>query len=777
MALESVITYLVLDVIDHDQTQGVVKAIALDSKTRFVKATLVQHGIDYPVDENATVTLTILRPDNVGVQVTGSVVDVDNADRTGTIKGVYAELTQAALAKSGTLRAQFKMTVGEQILRTEIFQVKNGVALDGETDTWADQYQGYNLDEVVQTVNASSAAVTAMQTTVNGLQGDLEQLQIGVIACESGAYLDSDGVTKTANATRIRNSNPIAVTGFNAIIIPDGYSAWIYRLDANRTLISPFGTLAIGEIAFSTLLTDETKYLNIGIRNTTTPSSDISSQVDTVANGLKLVSEVDSQLNALNSGLSDINGRFETVCGKNLYNVNDSGNAFGVSNNNCYTLSAQGDVYNSTGLDGIYSVSHFIPVEEGKTVYFSSDNRRTTVYQICQYDANKAHIGTRQTYIGEFTVPTGCKFIRVSSTRLTTTFQAEYDARTAYETYTQTTYLDNVKVHIEDVVGSGIDRLVIPAKMYGVQNKEYNLFYKNVIVGNAHSYIVGRTGSGEGLSRRVRYNLANAGESNTVISLYDSSYNLMQTKTIKYVNADASAHSGETLKVLVIGDSFINSGYVTSGLINDFDGDAAALELLGTLGSAPNKHEGRSGWSSYEYTHEASVSGVSNAFLYNGAFDFAHYISANNISTPDYVIIHLGINDGWKPMHDTTTAENLQTMIDSIHEYNSSIKVIVGTTPSPYLGDAENGYDLELLTNRKRQMLTKDVLDNITESGTVIICPVHLNFDTDYSFNMSTTTKNGHDSGTVPYCSDDTHPSASGFYQVADSYYACIKAN
>ena len=170
MALENVITSLVLDVIDHDQTQGVVKAIALDSKTRYVKATVVQHGIDYPVDENATVTLTILRPDNVGVQVTGSVVDVDNADRTGTIKGVYAEMSQAALAVSGTLKAQFKVTSGEQILRTEIFLVKNGVALDGETDTWADQYEGYNLDELVTNLNSAVAEVNTLEGRVDALE-------------------------------------------------------------------------------------------------------------------------------------------------------------------------------------------------------------------------------------------------------------------------------------------------------------------------------------------------------------------------------------------------------------------------------------------------------------------------------------------------------------------------------------------------------------------------------------------------------------------------------
>ena len=176
MALENVITSLVLDVIDHDQSSATVKAIALDSKTRYVQATVVQHGLDYDVDPNAVVTLTILRPDNVGVQITGSVVDVDNADRTGTIKGVFAELTQAALAKSGTLRAQFKMTVGEQILRTEIFRINNGIALDGETSEWADQYQGYDLEEVMQTVNEAVSKADAMEEDVSDLKEELNDI-------------------------------------------------------------------------------------------------------------------------------------------------------------------------------------------------------------------------------------------------------------------------------------------------------------------------------------------------------------------------------------------------------------------------------------------------------------------------------------------------------------------------------------------------------------------------------------------------------------------------
>lgn len=50
-------------------------------------------------------------------------------------------------------------------------------------------------------------------------------------------------------------------------------------------------------------------------------------------------------------------------------------------------------------------------------------------------------------------------------------------------------------------------------------------------------------------------------------------------------------------------------------------------------------------------------------------------------------------------------------------------------------------------------------------------------FLSEHLTNPTNTTRIRNSSGTVPYCSDDTHPSASGFYQIADSYYACIKAN
>lgn len=203
MALTTIVKTLVLDVYDHDQTQATIKAIALDSKTRYVQATLTYMGADYPVSETATVTLTVLRPDKVGAQVVGSVVDVDNADRTGTIKGVFAELTQAALAVRGKCLCQFKITDGEQILRTEIFAVNNGQALDADITDWAGVVDGHNLDEMADSIEALETSVGTLQTDVSGLQECYSEYTTPITTWVQGTIGASNGLNSDSN-TRCR---------------------------------------------------------------------------------------------------------------------------------------------------------------------------------------------------------------------------------------------------------------------------------------------------------------------------------------------------------------------------------------------------------------------------------------------------------------------------------------------------------------------------------------------------------------------------------------------
>ena len=180
MSLSDISTTISLDLYDHDLTPSKIKAIALDSKTRYINAQLTRGGQQYDIGQSTAVTLTIVRPDKTGVQVTGAtysyLVYIDGIETT--VYGARAELTQTALAVSGALLAQFMFTSGEQILRSEIFTINNGIALDSTVSEWAGEYQGYNLDELVQNVNETVAKVDAMEQDISELKQTLKSITI-----------------------------------------------------------------------------------------------------------------------------------------------------------------------------------------------------------------------------------------------------------------------------------------------------------------------------------------------------------------------------------------------------------------------------------------------------------------------------------------------------------------------------------------------------------------------------------------------------------------------
>lgn len=189
MALSQILSTVYLDVYDHDTTPTTIKTIALDSQTRIVQAYLQKHGSEiYNPDPNATVELIAIRPDKVGVMASGSVVQlVEATEEDAAVYGLQAEITQAMIAVEGTVLFQFRITVGSEVLRTEIFRANNGRALDGETSSWADTYQGYNLDELV-------AKVDMMYANGSGIRVDGTTLKItslDAMVTDYMAYVDA----------------------------------------------------------------------------------------------------------------------------------------------------------------------------------------------------------------------------------------------------------------------------------------------------------------------------------------------------------------------------------------------------------------------------------------------------------------------------------------------------------------------------------------------------------------------------------------------------------
>lgn len=174
MALQNVEANITLDLYNHDTTPATVKAIQLDSQTRYVAAMLQSMGAEYGLDSNATVQLIVIRPDKVGVQITGTTFTY--GDEGAQFLGPYAELTQVALAINGKMRGQFKITSGNQILRTEIFAISTGEALDASTDEWADEYDGYNLEEMATSIEANTADIATLEADVSQIKEDFTDM-------------------------------------------------------------------------------------------------------------------------------------------------------------------------------------------------------------------------------------------------------------------------------------------------------------------------------------------------------------------------------------------------------------------------------------------------------------------------------------------------------------------------------------------------------------------------------------------------------------------------
>jgi hypothetical protein len=202
MALELLETNIVLDVYDHDGTRPSIKSIALDDNTRYVFARLTYQGNTYDIGSTATVKLIIIRPDKVGAQVAGEAKEIQigqEDESVITIYGAYAELDQPAIAVAGTLLGQFIITSGDQILRSQIFAVNNGEALD--SDTWAGQYDGYNLDELVAKVDSGVDKVDGMEADVSELKSGLCDFNVCniIYSCPKMQNTISNGITMTAN--------------------------------------------------------------------------------------------------------------------------------------------------------------------------------------------------------------------------------------------------------------------------------------------------------------------------------------------------------------------------------------------------------------------------------------------------------------------------------------------------------------------------------------------------------------------------------------------------
>ena len=171
-------------------------------------------------------------------------------------------------------------------------------ALDARMDTFTSLTAGSTTGDAELTdirVGANGKTYSSAGSAVRGQVSELE-LKLSAVAndyvpLESGAYSDGDGVTKNTNDKRIRTVYPVSLENVKSIQTPYDFVMWAYMLDESKTLISSIGNW-LSYIDVSSL-PSSAKYLNFGIKKSSTPDSNISSYVSSVENGL-IVNTMDS---------------------------------------------------------------------------------------------------------------------------------------------------------------------------------------------------------------------------------------------------------------------------------------------------------------------------------------------------------------------------------------------------------------------------------------------------------------------------------------------------
>lgn len=183
--------------------------------------------------------------------------------------------------------------------------------------------------------------------------------------------------------------------------------------------------------------------------------------------------------------------------------------------------------------------------------------------------------------------------------------------------------------------------------------------------------------------------------------------------------------------------------------------------------------EGRSGFSSFDYTNGHSYTGGSDGGgdetvnrWYNEGFSMTHYMNnyyPQSKPNPDAITFFLGMNDiiGTSKTVDEIV-ENIKTMLDSIREYNSTLPVLVLTPNLRYFNSnsAEENYKMG-----QYSMAVENLVKSYQHMAFV---PLSIGMDSEHNYNMKDVTINTRTTETQKVASDITHPNNNGYWQMAD---------
>lgn len=167
--------------------------------------------------------------------------------------------------------------------------------------------------------------------------------------------------------------------------------------------------------------------------------------------------------------------------------------------------------------------------------------------------------------------------------------------------------------------------LVVPSKYYALEGLESHIYPEHLLAEDYKLYDFDLTCTkGKQSNRGFVWTPSSAAPQNDVAGTYPLTIaandkqkgTQLSSATSSVILADKNAKNGQTVKVAFIADSLGAAGTITQRLLDIDATDVMNVSLIGTRGTAPNKHEGRGGYTINDYTtvgrtyYRFTVSGV-----------------------------------------------------------------------------------------------------------------------------------------------------------------------
>ena len=503
-------------------------------------------------------------------------------------------------------------------------------------------------------------------------------------------------------------------------------------------------------------------------------------------------------------GKDGIYDRLEALEEKEDEKVTPEGTTFFVITPQMYDKSAaqigKALIYNgSINTSANFFVSDYIPVDGDTDYIYSNTEGSYTYFASAFYTESKTYIAdSYASGVAQRKSPANAKYALITNLKAyvgTSQFEkgTEPTDYTEYGTY----FLDRQFLPPMDAPFA----LNLPKKIYAIVGIECNIYFDNLIEGNYTDYYwdVNCT-KGRQLDRKYTITPAAGDVGTYTLDIIATSKNgTSVTATAQLVIVASTSGSGVSKSVMILGDSTTDNDYLVAKLNLDFNGDAMSITTIGTRGTAPNNHEGRGGWSFdryFTYGTDPNVPSITSDW-YNPTtetFDAEYFLQQSGLSAPDWLVINLGINDLLYTTNDTameTKIADMNTkcdaMIASIQDAMPNTKIGIALTIPPSYTQYPWGIDFGCNNTRHRYKRNnvawvQNIIDKYSDSENdgIYIVPLYANLDTLYNMGSTMVHPNARNTAVdvteIPR-NGNVHPAESGYWQIADVYYAFFKAN